>query len=42
MQKREHTGRPFGSISFVENLESSLGRPLKPKKEGRKPKYTNQ
>ena len=38
MQKHEKTGRPLGSRSFVENLETILGRILKPKKPGRKPK----
>ena len=38
MRKHEQTGRPLGSRSFVENLENTLGRILKPKKAGRKPK----
>ena len=38
MQRHENTGRPLGSGSFVENLETVLGRILKPKKPGRKPK----
>ena len=38
MRKHEKTGRPLGSGSFVENLENTLGRILKPKKAGRKPK----
>jgi len=38
MRKHEHTGRPLGSGSFVENLENTLGRILKPKKAGRRPK----
>ena len=38
MRKHEQTGRPLGSGSFVENLENTLGRILKPKKAGRKPK----
>ncbi|MEA2039722.1 MAG: hypothetical protein U9N82_07790 [Thermodesulfobacteriota bacterium] len=38
MRGHEHTGRPLGSGSFVENLENTLGRILKPKKAGRRPK----
>jgi putative transposase len=38
MRGHEHTGRPLGSGSFVENLENTLGRVLKPKKAGRRPK----
>ena len=38
MQRHEKTGRPLGSVSFVEGLEKALGRLLKPKKAGRKPK----
>ena len=38
MRRHEHTGRPLGSGSFVENLETMLGRILKPKKAGRRPK----
>jgi len=38
MRKHEQTGRPLGSGSFVENLENTLGRILKLKKAGRKPK----
>jgi len=38
MRGHEHTGRPLGSVSFVENLENTLGRVLKPKKAGRRPK----
>jgi putative transposase len=38
MQRHEKTGRPLGSGSFVENLETMLGRILKPKKAGRRPK----
>lgn len=39
---RRHTqsGRPFGSQSFVDRLEHLLGRPLRPKKRGRKPYRT--
>ena len=38
MQRHEKTGRPLGSVSFVEGLEKALGRLLQPKKAGRKPK----
>ena len=38
MRRHEQTGRPLGNGSFVENLENILGRILKPKKAGRKPK----
>ena len=35
---RTMTGRPCGDVSFIERLEGLLGRALKPKKPGRKPK----
>jgi REP-associated tyrosine transposase len=35
------TGRPCGSDAFVERLETELGRPLAPRKPGRKPKRTD-
>jgi len=38
MRRHEQTGRPRGSGSFVETLETMLGRILKPKKAGRRPK----
>ena len=38
MQRHEKTGRPLGSVSFLEGLEKTLGRLLQPKKAGRKPK----
>jgi hypothetical protein len=38
MRRDERTGRPLGSGSFVENLETMLGRILKPKKAGTRPK----
>lgn len=41
MRMHEQTGRPLGSVSFVEDVEQVLGRLLKPKKAGRKPKDTN-
>ena len=38
MRKHERTGRPLCAPGFLNQLESLLGRPLKPKKAGRKPK----
>ena len=38
LRGHERTGRPLGSVRFVNRLESLLGRPLKPRKAGRKPK----
>jgi putative transposase len=38
MRRHEKTGRPLGNGSFVENLEIMLGRILKLKKAGRRPK----
>jgi len=38
MRRHENTGRPLGSGGFVKNLETMLGRILKPKKAGRRPK----
>jgi len=38
MQKHERTGRPLCSSWFLDQLESLLSQPLKPKKPGRKPK----
>ena len=38
LRKHERTGRPLGEQTFLENLESLLNRPLKPKKAGRKKK----
>ena len=37
---RTMTGRPCGEASFIERLEGLLGRALKPRKAGRKPKTT--
>jgi len=36
LKRHEHTGRPLGSDSFVEELEQTLGRSLKPQKPGPK------
>ena len=38
MRRHEKTGRPLGSERFVESIENMLGRILKLKKAGRKPK----
>jgi len=35
IRKATSTGRPFGSIGFIEHVERVLGRQLKPKKGGR-------
>ena len=38
VRERTRTGRPRGPPEFVERLAKLLGRPLAPKKRGRKPK----
>ena len=38
LQMHERTGRPLGNDSFLAKLERRLGRPLRPRKPGRKPK----
>jgi putative transposase len=38
LQAHERTGRPLGSDGFVARLERRLGRVLRPRKPGRKPK----
>ena len=38
IRQRTRTGRPCGELSFIERLEGILGRALKPRKVGRKPK----
>jgi len=38
LQQHERTGRPLGNDRFLTRLEKSLGRFLKPKKPGRKPR----
>ena len=37
LQRHQRTGRPFGGLGFVEELELLLDRELKPKKPGPKP-----
>jgi len=39
IRKHERTGRPVGTVSFLERLESSLDRTLKPGKPGPKGKH---
>ncbi len=41
LKQHERTGRPLGNESFISCLEKSLGKPLKPKKPGRKPMKNN-
>jgi len=36
LKRHEHTGRPLGSDGFVEDMEQTLGRTLKPQKPGPK------
>jgi len=38
LQLHERTGRPLGSDGFLNRLEKTIGRFLKPKRPGRKPK----
>jgi len=38
LRDRTRTGRPCGPAEFVARLENLLGRPLAPRKRGRKPK----
>lgn len=38
LRGHERTGRPLGAAAFVADLEARLGRPLAPRKPGRKPK----
>ena len=37
VRKHTRTGRPLGSVNFIETLESLTGRSLKPLRPGRKP-----
>ncbi|MGF1611791.1 MAG: transposase [Kiloniellales bacterium] len=37
LRRHERTGRPLGGEGFVAGLEARLGRPLRPRKAGRKP-----
>ena len=41
LQQHERTGRPLGSDGFLTRIEKSIGRLLKPKRPGRKPKKVN-
>jgi putative transposase len=38
LRKNSRTGRPLGSDEFVMHLENILGRPIRPKKPGRRRK----
>ena len=38
LRGHESAGRPLGTAAFVQALEQSVGRPLRPQKRGRKPK----
>ena len=42
IRRQTMTGRPCGSRPFVEHLESALGRRLRPRKRGPKPKEMDQ
>ena len=42
LRQHSRTGRPLGSTTFVERLESIVGRVLTPKKPGRKHKLLKQ
>jgi len=41
LQQHERTGRPLGSDGFLTRIEKSIGRLLKPKRPGRKPRKDN-
>ena len=41
IRRGERTGRPLGADAFVEALEASLGRSLKPQKPGPKPRVAD-
>jgi len=41
IRKHKQTGRPLGDMSFVSNLKHLLGRELRPRKPGRKPKKSD-
>ena len=38
LRRHQRTGRPLGDDAFVERLEASLGRSLRPRKPGPKPR----
>jgi putative transposase len=40
LRSQTHTGRPCGTVGFIERLEGLLGRRLRPAKRGRKPKQS--
>jgi putative transposase len=37
-RRHERTGRPLGEAAFLDHIERTLGRPIRPGKPGRKPK----
>lgn len=37
LRRAESTGRPVGSVAWLQGLERSTGRALRPRKPGRKP-----
>lgn len=38
IRRHERTGRPLGDDAFIEHIEASLGRPMRPRKPGPKPR----
>jgi putative transposase len=41
-RQANETGRPIGSVAFMERMEICLGRPVRPQKRGRKRKFGNE
>jgi putative transposase len=41
-RQANETGRPIGDVEFLERMEVCLGRPVRPQKRGRKPKFGNE
>jgi len=39
LRRHTRTGRPLGSPKFLDHLETHLGRPLRPKKPGRRKRF---
>jgi len=37
IRRNTRTGRPLGTAEFIDNLERLTGKPLTPKRPGRKP-----
>ena len=42
LRNHARTGRPLGDATFVERLEKLVGRVLRPRKPGRKPRFPKQ